>query len=157
MVKKNRSVKSRELSDHIVAEGTLVEKNAVDNRVEEVQWEAKQGEVHADTQLSDDMGDGNAVIVRAFDFKANPQAFRERTPSKQELFNAHAKQIEVHLWTDGLKVMPEIEPRLIMEKKNRGYRIIVGAEAVKGQLFSYQNKPQTLTQITNASSRNNPT
>ena len=143
---KNRDASKRDLEEHIVAGAEIVD-NARQISEEAAQWQATQGEVHSDTKFEDDKGTGNAVIIRSFDFKANPEAFAQRTPSKQELFNAHAKQIEGFLWEDGLEVMYDVKPRLSLEKKNRGYRISVAATPRKGHLLF--EAPKTLTELTN--------
>lgn len=149
MAIKNKQVKEKgnDINDFIDGTAKAVEKDSVDS-AKDVEWEATRGEVHSSTTFEDDKGDGRATIVRSFDFKANPSAFFERTPSKQELFNAHSNQIETILWKDGLQVMPDIAPRLILSKKRDGYRIVVGAEPAKGNLL--HQRPQTLTQIANA-------
>lgn len=148
-VKKERAVSSKHLEDHIVDETVATVHNPqLDGSTDTTHYDVKQGEVHSDTHLEDDKGEGGAVVIRSFIFRANPEAFRERTPSKQELFNAHAAQIESVLWEDGLKVMPEIKPQLKLSKDRKGYRIIVGAEPRNGQNIVGQDKHkfQTLSQ-----------
>jgi len=140
----DRSHKNRQLEDHILGETEVVENSQEEK---DINWEAKQGVVESSTKLEDDTGHGDAIVVRSFDYKANPEAFRLHTPSKQELFNAHIKQIEVHLWTDGLKVMTDVSPKVMLSKKKDGYRIVVGAEPMRGQSFSLRDKPQTLSEI----------
>lgn len=147
-VKKERVASSKDLNDHIIGETTATVVTGLDANASGHHYDVKQGEVHSDTHLEDDTGHGKTIVIRSFDFKANPLAFKERTPSKQELFNAHAKQIEILLWKDGLKVMPDVKPQLILSKQRNHYRIIVGAEPEKGQLISIkdQDKIQTLSQ-----------
>ncbi len=147
---KNRKVKKtgNNLEDHIEAQSTVVDEAGIVSS-DKVQWDVQQGEVQSSTNLEDDEGSGKQVIVRSFDFRANPEAFRHHTPSKQELFDAHAHQIEVLLWKDGLQVMPDVKPQIILSKKREGYRIVVGAEPSKGFLMPYALKAQTLTQIAN--------
>lgn len=147
-IKKERLTSSKDINDHILGETSATVINSLDSSASTTNYDVKQGEVHSDIKLEADQGDGKTIVIRSFDFKANPQAFKERTPSKQELFNAHAKQIEIVLWKDGLKVMPDVAPQLIMDKKRRGYRIVVGAEPEKGQLIDSLtlDKQQTLSQ-----------
>lgn len=144
---KRRAVKEKDnkLEDHILAEGAVVEEAAAFSGEKDIAWDAKQGEVQSSTNLEDDLGEGAPVIIRTFFFKANPVAFRHHTPSSQELFNAHLKQIEVHLWTDGMKIMTDVTPKVSLSKKRDGYKIVVGAEPAKGFLLS--QTPQTLTEI----------
>lgn len=155
MAVKNKKVKEKnnDLNDFVDAKNTLTEENTVDSPTGKVEWDVQQGEVHSNTTFEDDQGHGKKIIVRSFDFKANPEAFRHHTPSKQELFNAHANQIETILWKDGLQVMGDVAPRLMLSKKRDGYRIVVGAEPAKG--FLLHDRPQTLTQIANAQPKPN--
>ncbi len=145
---KERKASSKDINDHILGETTAKVINTLDGSAKAHDYDVKQGEVHSDIHLEEDTGHGKTVVIRSFDFQANPSAFKERTPSKQELFNAHAKQIEVVLWKDGLQVMPDVKPQLVLSKQRNHYRIIVGAEPRKGHLISSldQDKYQTLSQ-----------
>lgn len=147
-IKKERLTSSTDFNDHILGEATATVYNDLDPNSKGDNYEVKQGEVHSDIKLEADEGDGKTIVVRSFDFKVNPQAFKERTPSKQELFNAHAKQIEVILWKDGMKVMPDVKPQLMLSKNRKFYRIVVGAEPEKGHLINSLtlDKQQTLSQ-----------
>lgn len=108
-------------------------------------YQASQIQVESDTKIEDDSGTGGAAIVRVFEFAANPQAFKEYRPSKQELFNSHAKGIEIMLWRDGMTVMPEVAPKVTINKKKTKYRIIVGAKPAKGHMLL--ERPKTLKEI----------
>lgn len=141
-VDKNRTVKSRELSDHIIAEAAATTSKQGEK---DIQWDVKQGEVHSDVFLEDDIGEGDAIILRSFDFKANPQTFKENPPTTQELFNAHIRQIEIHLMKDGLKVYTESSPQIRLSKDKTGYRIVVPAQPMKGHRLL--ERPNTLTQL----------
>lgn len=140
-----KSHTSRDLSDHIVGETSFVEEGVEDAPVKDIGWDVKQAEVDSGVQLREDKGEGEAIIVRSFDFKANPEAFREDPPTKQELFNAHIGQIEMILMQDGLKLFTDVEPRLKLSKKKEGYRITIAATPRKG--WGLLEKPQTLSEI----------
>lgn len=103
--------------------------------------EAKSEETH----LEDDKGQGAALVIRRFVFGANPEAWKDHVPSRQELFNFHWKGIEVMLWRDGLVVHQEVEPRIIFNKANTQYQIFVTARPAKGNVLL--ETPQTLAQI----------
>lgn len=107
--------------------------------------DVKDLEVQSKTKLEDDIGYGKEAIIRCFEFGINPLAFKEHPPTKQELFNAHYKGIEVALWKDGLKVIPEVNPRIVIDEQNMRYKIFVGAHPMKGHLVLAN--PQTLKQI----------
>lgn len=105
----------------------------------------KDIEVESKTKLEQDEGYGNAAIIRCFEFGANPEAFKEYQPTRQELFNSHHKGIETALWRDGMKVMPDVNPRIVMDQKTGRYRIFVGAQPMKGHIL--HERPQTLSEI----------
>lgn len=121
------------------AEQNFIEKN--------YDHDLKSIEVQSDTHLEDDQGGGGAAIIRMFEFGANPQAFKEYAPTSQELFNSHYKGIETALWKDGMKVMPEVNPRVVVNKKEGKYQIFVGAQPMKGHILKEQ--PRTLSQQIN--------
>lgn len=102
-------------------------------------------EAQSKTHLEDDTGVGEAAIIRCFEFAANPEVFKQHKPTKQELFNYHSKGIEIMLWKDGMKVMPEVNPKVLLNKKGTKYQIFVGAQPMKGHLL--QEKTRTLSQL----------
>lgn len=81
-----------------------------------------------------DEGTGKRISIRLFEFKMNPEMLK-RLPSKQELFNAHTRQISTILWSDGLQPLEEIAPRVIIDVKKGGYKIFVPCEGRLGQVF----------------------
>lgn len=97
------------------------------------------------THLEDDKGEGEAIVIRCFTFGMNPQTFLERRPSKQDLFNAHLRGIEMALFGDGLKVFDEVPPRLTFDIEKKQYSIFVAARARKGYLIN--ERPQTLAEV----------
>jgi hypothetical protein len=106
--------------------------------------EAKSEQTH----LEDDLGQGNAVVIRCFTFQMNlenPELFIERNPSKQDLFNSHVNGIEATLWKDGLKFYTEVAPRITFDTKKFQYSIFVAALPRNGYLLN--ERPQTLSEI----------
>jgi len=103
-------------------------------------WDLAKTQAESETHLEDDTGYGGAAIIRQFSFKANPQTFKYNPPTKQQLFNAHLKQIEIFLMTDGLKIMPEVQPQLSFNKKKTAYTIIVGAVPRRGETLTQTPK-----------------
>lgn len=126
------------------------EVNAVNAPVQDVEWEANQVNTESTTHLEDDSGHGDPVILRMFEFGANPQVFREHPPTKQDLFNSHLKGIEHMLWVDGMKVFDKVEPRIIINSRKTKYRIFIAATPARGHLLREQ--PKTLSQISNGRS-----
>lgn len=114
------------------------------------QYDLQDIEVQSDTKLEDDTGQGGAAIVRMFAFGMNPIAFAQYRPTNQELFNSHYKGIEAALWKDGMKVLPDVNPRVVIDEKKQQYMIFVGAAPQKGHLL--KEKPQTLTEIAHGGS-----
>lgn len=107
-------------------------------------YELQSVEAQSKTKLEDDTGHGNAAIIRCFEFGINPVAFKESPPTKQQLFNSHYKGIEAALWRDGLKVLPDVNPRIILGEKT--YKIFVGAHPMRGHILREQ--PRTLRELT---------
>ena len=140
-----RRVKTKEVKSFGGVSDTtyFTETNAKNAPVKDIPWNSQSIEVESDTKLEHDEGVGSAAIIRCFEFGVNPQAFKEHTPTRQDLFNAHYKGIEVMLWRDGLKVIPEVNPRIVIEKDK--YKIFVGAMPMKGHML--KERPQTLAQI----------
>ena len=128
--------------------GSVTEENAKDAPVDNVNYDLQSLEVQSKTHLEDDQGGGGAAIIRMFEFGMNPLAFHQYKPTKQELFNSHYKGIELALWRDGMKVIPEVNPRITVDDKNGRYRIFVGAQPMKGHLLKEQ--PKTLTELVNS-------
>lgn len=112
--------------------------NGFDHDVQTVEAQSK-------TKLEHDEGYGNAAIIRCFEFGMNPESFKLYQPTKQELFNSHFKGIEVALWKDGLKVIPEVNPRIVVEEKEMKYKIFVGAAPMRGHIL--RERPRTLSEI----------
>lgn len=105
--------------------------------------EAKSEETH----LEDDLGTGKPLVMRSFTFKIDQEAFKVHVPTKQELFNSHAKGLELSLWKDGLIFEQSHEPHILFNKKRTHYTIFIVATPSRGNVLT--ETPQTLTQIIN--------
>ena len=114
---------------------------------EDGEWRGQTLEVKSETNLEKDLGTGSEVIIRMYEFAADPLIFSQRVPSTQELFNSHIKGITNLLWQDGLAPATDIEPRIVVSKEKNKYLIVVHARAMMGQTFI--DKPKTLTEILN--------
>lgn len=125
--------------------GAVTDLDAKDAPVKDVHYELKGVEAQSTTHLESDEGGGGSAVIRMFEFRMDPVAFQMAHPNTQDLFNAHHKGIEIALWRDGLKPMPEINPRVVMELSSGTYRIFVTAKPERGQLLSEQ--PKTLSQL----------
>lgn len=124
--------------------GTVQAPSQLDGLTKDFSHDLRSIEVKSDTNLESDHGGGGAAIIRMFEFGINPQAFREYQPTKQELFNSHYKGIEMALWKDGMKVLPEVHPRIVVMEQEGKYRIFVGAQPMKGHILTEQ--PKTLAE-----------
>ena len=127
--------------------------NIVEHEKTKHSWEGEEVMVESETKLEADTGTGPKVILRTFEFASNPQAFKQRIPTSQELFNHHLKGMQGMLWSDGLKPMEEIEPRLIFSKNKKGYRIFIACKPLLGQVVL--EKPQTLSEIAHGNTPRN--
>lgn len=116
-------------------------------------WNAKEIAVESETKITDDVGVGETVILRSFEFGVNPQAFQHKKPTSQEIFNSHLRGIESMLWADGLKPTDDVEPRLIFSKDKTHYRIFVAAKPMRGHIL--REKPKTLSEIFNGNTSGN--
>lgn len=84
-------------------------------------------ELNADPTPIIDPASGKPVILRVFEFRFDPKI--KKAPSKQELFSSHSKQVMTLLWSDGLRPIEGVNPRVAIDMKRRTYRIVVVAEA----------------------------
>lgn len=145
---KKNSHKNRKLDDHLTNKFKVVEEGAHNAPVSDINWKGQTLNTESDINLNEDTGHGAAVVVRCFTFAVNPKEFAQHTPTKQDIFNAHHKQIEVMLWKDGLKVFPEFNPQVRLDKNKKFYTIFVGSTPARGHLLN--EKPKTLTGILHA-------
>lgn len=104
-------------------------------------YEVSSIEAQSKTKLQDDPNEGNAVIIRRFEFGINPVAWQQNPPSKQDLFNYHLKGIEMMLWRDGMKIYDEVQPRLVIDPNKMKYFIFVSAKPQKGHILREVPKP----------------
>lgn len=108
-----------------MAKFTALEKDALDAPVKDIEWEGEEVGYQGKHNLQLDGGTGQAIILRFFDFVANPELFKTRKPTAQELFNTHNKGVQSLLWMDGLKPYEGIEPRLMFSKDKKNYRFVI--------------------------------
>ena len=52
-------------------------------------WQGQTVEVKSDKHLEDDLGTGDPVIIRSFEFGVNPLAFQGNPPTLQQIFDSH--------------------------------------------------------------------
>lgn len=122
-----------------------LEKNAKNAPVKDIQWEGEELQTQSQTKLEEDKGTGRQIIIRFFEFGANPKVFKEYKPTTQQLFDSHKKGIEAILWKDQLKPFEEVEPRIMFSKNKTHYRIIIAC--VPNSISGFLDKSQTLTQL----------
>lgn len=107
-----RNHRSKNIDDHIVAEGHGVELGAEGAPVKDINWDVKSAEVHADPMIEG--GGGPKLIVRRFFFKLPPSL--DETPGHDFLLEYHKKHTVIpQLWRDELELAQE--PRIIAGKK----------------------------------------
>ena len=86
------------------------------DKIGDVQWEGEELGAESTTKITEDKGTGREVVLRFFDFGANPEVFKQHKPTAQELFDGHRKGLESLLWRDGLKPFEDVQPRLMFSK-----------------------------------------
>ena|SRR3990167_431269 len=124
------------LTNHITTEGELTPGEGI--RIDDDTKYEYASELATDGVKLIDPGGGPVNTIRVFTFKKNPE--KKYLPSKQALFNSHAKQIEHILWGDGLRPLESVAPRVILNNKSGVYQIFVTCEAAKGVLFSEKDR-----------------
>jgi hypothetical protein len=119
------------------------------DKVDGDEYRGQTIEVQSDTKLEDDLGTGDPIVMRAYEFATDPRLLQPNTqfPMAQEFFDSHMKGIAGMLWGDGLTPETEIEPRLIFSKDRRTYLITVWARPQLGQ--AVLETPKTLSEIAN--------
>lgn len=90
------------------------------------------------TSLQMDKGEGEKLILKFFHFNVNPETFEKQQPTAQFLLNTHLHQIEEQLWVAGLKIDPNVEPRVMFSKDNKMYHIVVGSRLARGKILSQE-------------------
>ena len=116
----------------------------------DIDWEGQEIEFHSDELKGGDTG--SAVVMRFFNYKANPIAFKNNPPSVQQLFEYHRKEIELALWKDGLKPIIEVDPRFMQSKNTKHYRFVIAASPLRGQMVN--EAPKTLTELLSETKQN---
>lgn len=102
-------------------------------------WTGQELETKSDPVI--DPGSGGKVVIRKFDYSWNPMI--KEKPSKQEVFNFHAKEIRNFLWRDGLSILENQDPRVVYNEKDNTYSFFV----VCGALGAILETPRNLTEI----------
>ena len=146
MPKKNKTIDVQKFGG-VDDVGSTLAPSQLDGKTDNFSHDLKSLEVQSQTHLEDDHGEGGAAIIRMFEFGINPQAFKEAQPTKQQLFNSHYKGIELALWRDGMKVMTEVNPRVLINDKTMTYQIFVGAQPMRGHIL--RETPRTLSEQLN--------
>lgn len=116
----------------------------MDTEDKQYDWEGRT--VEANSEPIVDKGNGKPIILRVFEFTANPLVLKKEKPTKQQLFDSHAVEIKHFLWKDGLESLDIIPPRIVVSKKKEKYRIFVTCQARPG--VSVLETPITLQQLT---------
>lgn len=111
----------------------------------DIVWEGEELSAQSETKITEDKGTGQSVILRFFDFAADPVKFKEHKPTAQELFASHIKGIHALLWRDGLRPFEAVQPRLLFSKDKKNYRFII--PCVAGISGLIDGTPRTLSQL----------
>ncbi len=111
----------------------------------DVEWEGEEIGVESTTKIQDDHGTGQEIVLRFFDFAANPDTFKLQKPTAQQLFESHKRGMESLLWTDGLTPCLAIEPRLMFLKDMSQYRFVISCIPSLGNALV--DKSHTLSEL----------
>ena len=117
-------------------------------RIEEVKYEYGAN-LDAEPVPVIDPASGKTLTIRSFDFAIPPQLNLAYFPSnKQQIFNDHVRLIKTMLWADGLipyEGNKETAPKIVVNLKERKFRIIVVAQARSST--SFYEKPTALNKL----------
>lgn len=129
-----------------------VEKGLVDTPhgdIKNLEWEGEEIGAESTTKIEQDKGTGAPIILRFFDFGADPSVFKKHKPTAQELFNSHIKGMESLLWGDGLAPYYQVEPRLMFSKSGGHYRFILACVPKEALVDDTRTLSQLLTNTKN--------
>lgn len=101
-------------------------------------------QVNSQTRLEDDLGTGQELILRTYEFATDPKYIKEGLPDAQVLFESHMKGIAGMLWSDGFTPVTALQPRIIFTTNKTKYLIMVWATPSLGQVVL--EKTQTLSE-----------
>lgn len=143
MERVNRSHKKKDLDAHIKAEAQLLERNAIDAPVQDVKWDVKNAEVHADVDLKLDDGSGRPIILRQFEY-IFPPGVQYKPREEDILTEGYIQFLKSQLYfADELDLIEK--PRVYIDEK--GFKIFATCQARKGSIIPGTAKLQTLTEI----------
>lgn len=138
---KSKAHDSRVLEDHINEQFTTTDG--------EHGWYGQTVEAISDPLI--DLGTGENILLRVFDFSANPETLKRDKPTKQQLFDSHVKQIDAMLWSDGLAPAREMNPLIQLSKEKEKYRILLWCRAKGG--VAWADAPRKLQDITKSNGK----
>ncbi len=137
----------------------VIEHNAVDAPVSDVNWEATQ--IQTEGVRIEDPGEGAPVVLRHFFFSAMPWKPGTRKPTKRDLVSENKRLIETNLWADGLRPREDVRiechtrngakklSKVLHQKMiehNADFVIQVLCEGAKGQIWSSNNEAPQIAQ-----------
>ena len=98
------------LEDHLKRKTTIIEENAKDAPVKDIEWEAQ--EIESEKFQMIDPGVGKEVVLRSFFFKSAPIPKGFPKPTKAQIVSHFKKLIETKLWQDGLAPLEHRVPQV---------------------------------------------
>jgi hypothetical protein len=111
----------------------LVEENAIESPVKDIKWYGKEDQT--EEKPMHDVGVGDAITIRLFEFKFSPDL--EKLPTAEEILTpGYIKSLHAQLWGDALRMV--MEPRVHIDKE--GCKIFVPCQAATGHTFLEQPK-----------------
>lgn len=115
----------KKLKDYVGESVQVIEENASNAPVKDINWEAQQ--IESEKIEIKDPGVGTPVILRTFEYQFNPNLPKDIKITKQAIFDSHKEQIRIMLWGDGMTVLdnPDKKPKVQISKKQNKYRIFV--------------------------------
>lgn len=119
--------------EQLTKEFEYIEESAVDSPVENIKWYGKQDQT--EEKLMHDIGKGDAVTIRLFEFKFPPTL--EKLPTKEEILTPeYIRHLQILLWGDDLRLV--MEPRVVIDKE--GCKVFAPCQAKAGASFLEEPK-----------------
>lgn len=113
----------------------VIEQDAVDSPVPDIKWYGKEDQTKDES--IHDSGTGEPIVIRLFEFSFRPDI--TEAPAKDQLLTPeYMHQIDINLWSDGLRRV--LEPRVHITKN--GCKIFVPCVAATSQ--SHLDAPKLL-------------
>ncbi len=111
----------------------VIEKDAIDAPVKDIKWYGRED--RTEDKSIHDVGKGEAIVLRLFEYKFPPN--NERIFTKEEMLTPqYLKDLKTQLWADGFRLV--MEPRVNITKEM--CQVFAPCQATTGNSFLEEPK-----------------